>query len=82
MSYILLKPVDRTFSSMKKADKVARLHALFNNEADQAGLSPAAKDRIKIWVPDCLTNRYQMPTEPEGKDAGEGEEETKADIAA
>ncbi|WP_119309743.1 ParB/RepB/Spo0J family partition protein [Cohaesibacter haloalkalitolerans] len=57
MSFIDSKPVSANFANMKKSDKVARLHGLFNNEEDRNGLSPEAKDRIASWVPDCMINQ-------------------------
>ncbi|SDR49134.1 ParB/RepB/Spo0J family partition protein [Pseudovibrio sp. Tun.PSC04-5.I4] len=60
-SYIDGKPVGAEFASMKKGDKVARLHGLFNNEADRNGLSIEAKERIANWMPECLKTQYQAP---------------------
>lgn len=60
-SFIDGKPVGAEFSSMKKGEKVAHLHALFNNEKDRNGLPCEAKERIAGWVPECLNNRYQAP---------------------
>ncbi|PLW77126.1 hypothetical protein C0081_11275 [Cohaesibacter celericrescens] len=70
-SFIEGKPAAAPFITMKKADKVARLHALFNNEVDRNGLSAEVKERIAAWVPDCLTTRYNAPqteTSQEGKE--------------
>lgn len=56
-SYIDGKLVDPKFASLKKNEKVERLHGLFNSEAERNGLSAEQKERIANWVPECLQNR-------------------------
>jgi len=55
MAYILQRPAAQSFSKMNKRDKVARLHALFNNEVDRRGFSEAEQLRISIWSPECIS---------------------------
>ena len=76
-SFIDGKPVSANFANMKKGDKVARLHALFNNEVDRNGLSPEAKDRIASWVPDCMVNHPLTPEQVTSQ-----EEEAEQGLAA
>ena len=71
MSYIEGKPVSTNFAGMKKGDKVARLHALFNNEIDRNGLSQEAKDRIASWVPECMLNHPLAPEQTTSQDQDE-----------
>jgi ParB family chromosome partitioning protein len=68
MAYILDRQPAKSFTGAKKGDKVARLHALFNNETDRRGYSDAEKERIQNWTPDCLTNRYQALEEIQDQD--------------
>lgn len=55
MSYILQKPAGHAFTKSAKRDKVARLHALFNNDVDRRGFSDDEKQRIANWCPECLS---------------------------
>lgn len=55
MAYILQRPAAQSFTKMNKRDKVARLHALFNNEVDRRGFSEPEKLRISIWSPECIS---------------------------
>ncbi|MEJ6404937.1 ParB/RepB/Spo0J family partition protein [Yoonia sp. 2307UL14-13] len=54
LSDITGAPVSRSFAKSSKRDKVARLHALFNNPVDQRGLAPEAKARLAAWVPEGM----------------------------
>ena len=56
MHFIAGNPPAKSFTIMKKMDKVARLHALFNNEVDRKGMSKEAIERIATWVPQGFEN--------------------------
>ena len=74
-SYIHGKPVSASFAGMKKGGKVARLHALFNNETDRQGLPNEAKERIATWVPDCMINRPAREEENTGPDTNTSQDQ-------
>lgn len=56
MHFIAGNPPAKSFTGMKKMDKVARLHALFNNDVDRKGMSKEAIERIATWVPQGFEN--------------------------
>ncbi len=52
MAYVLGKPPAASFTGCTKTDKVARLHAIFNNEVDRRGFSQDEQQRIADWIPE------------------------------
>ena len=56
MGFIFGKAPTKSFTGQKKGDKVASLHALFNNEADRKGMKKDAIERIATWLPQGFEN--------------------------
>jgi len=80
MAFIKGEHAGANFCGMKKMDKVARLHALFNNEEDRKGQSKEALKRIATWIPQGFEN-IDLAVGELPKDAKASEEEI-TDIAA
>lgn len=81
MAFINDGEVGRNFLGMKKMDKVARLHALFNNEVDQKGLSDHARNRLAIWMPQGFEN-IDMAVGELPQDALDAQDGDKPDIVS
>lgn len=62
MGYVLGKQPADSFTKMGKSDKVARLHAIFNNETDRRGFSEDEKQRIADWIPEGFVQEQSNVT--------------------